>query len=59
MSTVRAFGPTEVVQGVTRRLPLFEVSQTVLGVSIPARSDSAGGIEEGDEERFCGWETRG
>jgi hypothetical protein len=59
MSTVGSFRPTKVVQGVTRRLMMFEVSRAVLRASSSARRDGAGGIEKGDEEGFDGWEARG
>jgi hypothetical protein len=38
---------------------VFEVSRAVLRATSPARRDGAGCVEEGDEERFDGWETRG
>jgi hypothetical protein len=59
MSTVGSFRPTKVVQGVTRRLMMFEVPRTVLCASSSTRRDGPGCVEEGDEERFDGWETRG
>jgi hypothetical protein len=52
-------GFTKIAEAVTRSLTLFEIPRAILCAYTTAGGDSAGFLEECDEEWLDGWETCG